>query len=160
MKKLLILLGMGGHTSQILKLVDSLGPKYKYDYIIGDDDQTSSKKIKFKGKIYKMFNPRKMNDNSLFIVFLKMFPAIIDAFRILLKSKPKVVISAGPSMTIPLFWAAKIMGIKTIFVESWVRVHHGSETGKFVYPISNLFLIQWETMKKVYPKSIYVGRLS
>jgi len=160
MKKILIVLGMGGHTSQILRLVDLMGPDYNYEYIVGHDDQTSAKKVTFLGKIHQMKNPRLMKDKSLIKVFFNMFPTTIDAFRILRKSKPYAIISAGPSLTIPLFWLAKLFGIKTVFVESWVRVHHKSQTGKLVYPVSDLFLVQWATMKKVYPKVVYAGRLS
>ena len=116
--------------------------------------------MKFLGKIYRMKNPRLMKDKSLIKVFFNMFPTTIAAFRILRKSNPDTIISAGPSLTIPLFWLAKIIRIKTIFVESWVRVHHKSQTGKLVYPVSDLFLVQWATMKKVYPKAVYAGRLS
>lgn len=160
MQKALIVLGMGGHTSQMLRLVNHLGEHYIYEYVIGDDDATSKNQIKYKGKIHVMKNPRLMKDKSLIPVFFKMFPATLDSFRILRKTKPKVIVSAGPSLTIPLFWAAKLLGIKTIFVESWVRVHHKSQTGKLVYPVSDLFLVQWPTLKKVYPKAIYAGRLS
>ena len=160
MQKLLIHLGMGGHTSQTLRLVDLLGPNYKYEYLIGHDDQTSAKKIKFPEKIYKIKNPRLMKDKSLLKVFFNMFPITIQAFKILRKSRPSAIISAGPSQTIPLFWLAKLLGIKTIFLESWVRVHHKSKTGKLVYPVSDLFFIQWKSLKKVYPKAIYAGRLS
>lgn len=160
MKKVLVVLGMGGHTSQILRLVKSLGDSYQYEYIIGHDDQTSVKKIPFPGKVYKMYNPRLMTDKSLVKVFFNMFPATIDAYKILNKAKPHTIISAGPALTIPLFWLAKLKRIKTIFIESWVRVHHGSQTGRFVYPVTDRFLVQWETMKKRYPKAIYAGRLS
>lgn len=160
MKKLLIILGMGGHTSQVLKLVDSLGPNYKYQYILGHDDKTSAKKIRFPGKLYVMKNPRLMKEKSLIKVFFNMFPASIGAFKVLWNVKPQVIVGAGPSMCIPLFWLAKIMGIKTIFIESWVRVHHKSHAGRLVYPVSDLFLVQWQSMKKVYPKAVYAGRLS
>ena len=158
--KALIMLGMGGHTSQILRLVNLLDENYKYEYIIGHDDNTSVKKIKYPGKIHIIKNPRLMKNKSLVKVFFNMFPTTIGAIKILLKSKPHAIISAGPSMTIPTFWIAKLLGIKTIFLESWVRVHHKSQTGKLVYPITDLFIVQWHTMKKAYQKAKYVGRLS
>jgi beta-1,4-N-acetylglucosaminyltransferase len=158
--KALIMLGMGGHTSQILRLVNLLDENYKYEYIIGHDDNTSVKKIKYPGKIHIIKNPRLMKNKSLVKVFFNMFPTTIGAIKILLKSKPHAIISAGPSMTIPTFWIAKLLGIKTIFLESWVRVHHKSQTGKLVYPVTDLFIVQWHTMKKAYPKAKYVGRLS
>ncbi len=159
-KNLLIHLGMGGHTSQILELTKNLDPTHQFQYLVGHDDQTSAKKIHHPGKVHTIKNPRLMKDKSLFRVVLNMFPTTIQGFNILRKAKPDVFISAGPSAAIPLFWIAKVMGIKTIFIESWVRVHHKSQTGKLVYPVSDLFLVQWESMKKVYPKAKHAGRLS
>ncbi len=159
-RKVLVVLGMGGHTAQILRLIDLLGEKYDYEYIIGHDDRTSSAKIKFKGNVHTMRNPRLMEDKSLLKVTKNMVPSTVQAFKILRKVKPDAVLSAGPALTIPLFWLAKLKGIKTMFVESWVRVHHKSLTGKLVYPVSDLFIVQWESMKKVYPKAVYAGRLS
>ena len=160
MQTILIHLGMGGHTSQILRLLDLIGPNYNYEYILGHDDQTSAKKVRFRGPIHQIKNPRLMKDKSLIKVFFNMFPTTIQAYKILRKVRPKAIISAGPSMAIPLFWIAKVLGIKTIFIESWVRVHHKSQTGKLVYPASDIFFVQWESMKKVYPKAVYAGRLS
>ena len=160
MQTILIHLGMGGHTSQILRLLDLIGPNYNYEYILGHDDQTSAKKVRFRGPIHQIKNPRLMKDKSLIKVFFNMFPTTIQAYKILRKVRPKAIISAGPSMAIPLFWLAKMMRIKTIFIESWVRVHHKSQTGKLVYPVSDIFFVQWESMKKVYPKAVYAGRLS
>ncbi|MBI2145782.1 hypothetical protein HYU22_00400 [Candidatus Woesearchaeota archaeon] len=160
MQKLLIVLGMGGHTSQMLQVVQRLGPRYEYEYVLGHDDTTSLNMIHFKGKVYTMKNPRLMKDNSLVKVFFKMFPATLDGFRILRHSQPNAILSAGPSLAIPLFWLAKMIGIKTIFIESWVRVHHKSWAGRLVYPVSDLFFVQWESLKKVYPKAIFAGRLS
>ncbi len=164
MQKLLIHLGMGGHTSQILRVVEQLEQKknqdFVYEYLIGHDDKTSSSKIIFPGKIRQVKNPRLMQDKSLVIVVLKMIPTTIQLLKLLRKTKPDAVISTGPSLAIPLFWLAKLLSIRTIFIESWVRVYHKSQAGRLVYPVSDLFIVQWPTMQKVYPKAIYAGRLS
>lgn len=157
---MLVVLGMGGHTSQIVHLLDLLGDAYEYEYVIGHDDHTSAAKIKHNGKILMMRNPRLMTDRILHKVVFNMVPATFQAFSILQKTKPDAILSAGPALTIPLFWLAKARGVKTIFIESWVRVYHKSLTGKLVYPVSDLFFVQWESMKKVYPRAIYAGRLS
>jgi len=46
-----------------------------------------------------------------------------------------------------------------IFIESWARVYSKSDSGKLVYPIADLFFVQWKEMEKVYPHAIYAGRL-
>lgn len=160
MSKLLVHLGMGGHTSQILRVVQGLGKSYTYEYVVGHDDQTSAAKIPFPGSIHRMLNPRLMTDTSLLKVAWQMIPATRDAWKILRSIRPDAIISTGPALAIPLFWLAKFLGIKTIFIESWVRVEHSSLAGRLVYPVSSLFFVQWPTMKKVFPKAIYAGRLS
>ncbi len=163
-KKLLVHLGMGGHTSQMLHLLQLLGNNFDnnfyYSYLIGHDDQTSGKKIPYAGPVHIVNNPRLMSDASVWQVAFKMVPTSWQVFRLLLKVKPDAILSSGPSLAIPLFWIAKLLRIKTIFVESWVRVHHKSQAGKLVYLVSDLFFVQWESLKQVYPKAIYAGRLS
>lgn len=160
MAKVLVALGMGGHTSQILRLVDGIDEKHKLCYLICSDDKTSKAKIRKPGLIYHMKNPRDMKDKFLGKVALKMIPASRDVFKVLRHAKPDVVLCSGPSMAIPLFWIAKLFRIKTIFLESWVRVHNKSQAGRFVYSVTDLFIIQWRTMVHEYPKAIFKGRLS
>ena len=160
MSKVLVHLGMGGHTSQISRLLSDLGPSLNYEYLIGHDDTTSLKKMPYPGEIHRVKNPRLMDDHSLFLVALKMIPTSFQVLRVLQKAKPDAVLSSGPALAIPLFWLAKLFRIKTIFIESWVRVHHKSLTGKLVYPVSDLFFVQWLSLKQQYPKAVYAGRLS
>ncbi|MEK6909902.1 MAG: polysaccharide biosynthesis protein, partial [Candidatus Aenigmatarchaeota archaeon] len=39
------------------------------------------------------------------------------------------------------------------------RVRKPSKSGKLVYPIANLFFVQWEDLKSEYPRAVYAGRL-
>ena len=65
MAKILVALGMGGHTSQILRLVDKLDPQHELCYLICTDDKTSKAKIRKPGPTYYMKNPRDMKDKFL-----------------------------------------------------------------------------------------------
>ena len=38
-------------------------------------------------------------------------------------------------------------------VESFAKLTNSSMTGRKVYPFADYFFVQWEEMKKVYPKS-------
>jgi len=159
-KTILVVLGSGGHTAQILRLVNLLGDKYDYEYIVGREDKTSEKRIKYFGRVFRLNTPRLMKDKSLFVVYLKMILTTIDALKILFRTKSKVILSAGPASSLPLFFLAKkLFGKKTIFIESWVRVRNKSITGGLIYPHSNLFFVQWPEMKKQYPNAIFAGRL-
>ncbi|MBS4769553.1 UDP-N-acetylglucosamine--LPS N-acetylglucosamine transferase [Carnobacteriaceae bacterium zg-ZUI240] len=101
-------------------------------------------------KLYHCYYPTNRNIwNLLRNLFL--------AFKVLRKEKPSVIISSGAAVAIPFFYVGKLMGIKTVFVEVFDRVDKATLTGKLVYPVSDLFFVQWEEMKKVYPKAIYIG---
>lgn len=76
------------------------------------------------------------------------------AWNILKEEKPDLIISAGAAVAVPFFYIGKLMGAKTIYIEVIDRINRPTLTGKIVYPISDRFIVQWEEMKKVYPKSM------
>ena len=81
----------------------------------------------------------------------------IQSLRILLKEKPELIVSTGADVTIPICYLAKLLGAKVIFIESVCRVKDLSPTGKILYPIADLFLVQWEKLAKKYRKARYWG---
>lgn len=51
------------------------------------------------------------------------------------------------------------MGAKTVYIEVFDRYDKPTLTGKLVYPITDCFIVEWEEMKKVYPKAINLGSI-
>jgi hypothetical protein len=49
------------------------------------------------------------------------------------------------------------MKSKIIYIESFARVYNASLTGRLVYGIADMFLVQSEELLKVYPRAKYVG---
>ena len=83
---------------------------------------------------------------------LIMASASLSILRVLLKEKPKLIVSTGSEIAIPAFYLARLLGIKTIFIETWTRVIQPSGTGRLVYPVSDIFLVQWERLLGKYGK--------
>ncbi len=81
------------------------------------------------------------------------------AWKVLREKKPDLIISSGAAVAVPFFYIGKILGIKTIYVEVFDRFDKPTLTGKLVYPIADCFIVQWEEMKKVYPKAINLGSI-
>jgi beta-1,4-N-acetylglucosaminyltransferase len=159
-KNVAIILGSGGHTTQILRLVDKMGKKYDYTYIIANTDSTSEKHIRIKGSVHYVYDTRLKTDKNLIKIILKFIPSTIETIKILNKIKPDFIIGCGPGMNLHVLWIAKyLFRAKLIFFESWVRVYNKSLTGRLIYPFSDLFMVQWRTMIKKYPKAVFVGRL-
>lgn len=88
----------------------------------------------------------------------RMFLALFWSLQVLLRERPDVILSLGAEIALPFFFWSKLLGIRTIFIESWCRVENLSKTGKLVYPIADAFLVQWPQLLKVCgPKAQYQG---
>ena len=88
----------------------------------------------------------------------KMILAFFKIFWILFKERPKVVVSTGSEIAIPTLYIAKLMRIKTVFIESWCRVKNPSGAGRLVYDVSDIFLVQWPLLLNKYgDKTKYFG---
>ena len=70
-----------------------------------------------------------------------------------------VVIATGAHTTVPICYIAKLFGKKVIFIETFANITTKTLSGKLVYPIADLFLVQWEEMLKLYPNAKYRGGL-
>jgi UDP-N-acetylglucosamine:LPS N-acetylglucosamine transferase len=81
------------------------------------------------------------------------------AWRTLRRTRPDVIVSSGAGVAFPFFLVARLLGIKTVFVEAYERIDNPSLTGRLCYPLSDLFLLQWEEQSRFYPRGRLIGRL-
>jgi len=81
-----------------------------------------------------------------------MFRNAALAWRMLRRERPSVVISTGAGVAFPFFVIAKLLRIRTIYVEVFDRVDSATLTGRLCYPLSDLFLVQWEEQRQLYPR--------
>ena len=92
------------------------------------------------------------------ITFLPKFIFLfIQAFIMLKREKPDFIITTGALIAYPFCILAKILEINVLYVESFARVKKPSLTGRLLYNFSDLFIVQWENMLKLYPKSVLGG---
>lgn len=99
---------------------------------------------------------RQINRKEPFFLF-HFAVLFIQAWKIVKKENPDCIISTGALMTYPFCLIGKMKKKKIIYIESFARVDEKSLTGKLMEPIADLFLVQWEEMKELYPKAIYAG---
>jgi UDP-N-acetylglucosamine:LPS N-acetylglucosamine transferase len=81
---------------------------------------------------------------------VRLLKSIWPAWQILRREKPAWVVSTGSEIALPFFWLAKLLHIKTIYIECVCRVTTASQTGKLLYPITTHFFVQWPGLVKVY----------
>lgn len=158
--KICLICSPGGHLIESLKLVDAFKPNELFLITYKENFDFSA----IPGNTYLIKNLLvKRVDSSKIVKSIYLFTSMLfltfKEFLILLKEKPDVIVSTGSEIAIPAFYIAKILRKKTIFVESLTRISELSGTGKLVYPITDVFLVQWEDLTKKYKKSIYKGNI-
>ena len=98
------------------------------------------------------------NDSRLTYIkgYLRLFG---QCFKVLKQFRPKVIVSTGSNVAVPLFWFGKLFGCKLIFIETRAHVYNKSLTGKLVGGFSDVVIVQWREMLDVYNKAEYYGVL-
>ena len=46
-----------------------------------------------------------------------------------------------------------------VYIEVYDRIDKATITGKIVYPISDLFVLQWNEQRRFYPNGVVLGGL-
>ena len=139
----------GGHIYELMQL-NELFEKYPGILI------TESKNvIKAFDAVYTLDQVNRKSVRYLFR-FIKSFLTIR---KILAKERPTHIVSFGAMCTVPVCIVGKLMKIKVVHVESYTRIKDISLTGKILYPLADLFIVQWQQLVRKYPKAIYGGKL-
>jgi UDP-N-acetylglucosamine:LPS N-acetylglucosamine transferase len=93
------------------------------------------------------------------LFLFKMFINTLKSVKIWFKEKPDFVVTTGAMVVLPMAFIAKVMGKKLIFIETYARVRGGTRSGKLMYKYADLFIVQWEPLKEIYPNAVYGGSI-
>ena len=153
MKRVMFISSMGGHLTELMQLKNIFK---NYDYIIITEKHKSTVGLKsrYKSKIDYLKAGNK--DHMLKYIFIIPYN-IIKSLKLFLKFKPDVIVTTGAHTSVMMCYIAKIFRKKVIYIESFANVETKTLSGRLVYPISDIFIVQWHSMLKLYPKAIYGG---
>ena len=136
--KICLVCSQGGHYTETLQLLDAF---QGHQFFFATSHGTRDAEIAMLAPVYYM--------NNIGTSVWRMFLAIFWAQNILWRERPDVILSLGSEIAIPFFYLGKLHGIKTIFIESWCRVENLSKTAQLVYPVADVFLVQWPQLLKI-----------
>lgn len=148
-KKICLVGSSGGHLTH-LYLLKPIWENTERFWVTFDKEDSRS--ILKKEKFYKCYFPTNRN-------IINLIKNTFLAIKILKKEKPDIIISSGAAVAVPFFYIGKLFKAKTVYIEVFDRYDKPTLTGKLVYPITDKFIVQWEEMKKVYPKAINLGSI-
>jgi len=166
-----LVLGSGGHTAEMLKLVQTLD-KQVYTprtYFIAQTDKFSQDKLaesETENKDYSVcLIPRSREvAQSYMTSILTTSLSFLHCLPLVLASQPQLLLVNGPGTCVPLAVIARLLSLariskcKIVFVESLCRVKTLSLTGKILQFFANEVLVQWPELALKYPRTKYIGR--
>ncbi|MDP1727421.1 MAG: hypothetical protein Q8M15_11610 [Bacteroidota bacterium] len=111
--------------------------------------------------------PHLQNLDNINLVFIKnphtnvlsYFRNLLQSISIYNKYRPEIILTTGSGIAISMFILGKMMGSKTIYIESGSRINYPSKTGRLLYRFSNHFIIQSALLKPYFPKAILITGL-
>lgn len=139
----------GGHFSE-LRSLNSIWNQYNRFWVSFPSCDT---KVLLKNEIfYHGYYPTNRN-------LINFFRNFFLAFKVLLKERPDVLVSTGAGLCVPFFILGKLFFIKTIYIESMARIYNLSLSGKLVYFLTDVFIVQWPQLADFYKKAVYKGQI-
>lgn len=148
----------GGHLDEMLNIMAAFEG---HDIFFMTTMAPTTKNLCKKYRVY--YVRRQYNTSQRWAVYLREFLLVIKLLAvsliILLKEKPKAIISTGGGATIPICYLGKLFRVKIIYIQSLANTTDLSGTGKIIYPIADLFLVQWKLLQEKYKKVAYWGRV-
>ena len=145
--KILAIASPGGHWIQLNKICNPLDNRFNILYVTPNSQFISNKN----NRIIK--NIIDASADSKFKVLILALQVII----LLVKERPKFIISTGAAPGAIAFLIAKYLPIKTIWIDSIANVKQLSRSGKMVRNSADVILTQWEALSD--EKVMYKGSL-
>lgn len=149
MKKVLFIASTGGHLNELMQLKDMFN---YYDYHLVTEKTNSNKYLKkeYGKKINYLIYGTK--HHMLTYPFKLLINCFISLF-IYLRFRPDYIITTGTHTAGPMCLIGKIFGSRVIYIETFANMVTKTATGKLLYPVADKFIVQWKSMKKLYPDS-------
>ncbi len=174
-KSIMVILGSGGHTGEILIMISKLDfNKFTDCYFICAHNDTNSfdkaketiqaeKFPKTQFHFIKIRRSRNVGQSFISSVPTTLL-SMLHAMWIILKTRPSIVVSNGPGVAVPLLFIGFFLRVcmiltefKILFVESFCRTSSVSLSGKIVEKICDRFIVLWKSLES--KKREYIGKI-
>ena len=152
-RRVMFIASTGGHLEELLQLEPMFS---KYDYCLITENTKSNQYLK-----------KQYGKKVRYLVYGTKYHFLSYPFKLLwncflslyyyLKFRPDYIITTGVHTAGPMCCIGKILGSKIIYIETFANMVTKTVTGKLLYPISDKFIVQWESMKKIYPNAEFGG---
>lgn len=176
-KHIMIFLGSGGHTGEMLRILEKIDiGGAKATWIASSGDSSSLEKAKaFEEKSTRQKSntaryltvprARKVGEPAFLAIKSTLSSFGATASALYREPKPDVLLVNGPGTSVPIayvLFAFKFLGIcrtRIIYIESLARVHLLSLSGRLIAPTADRILVQWPQVRLSCHRAEYYGIL-
>ena len=169
---LLVILGSGGHTGEMLTLLSGLDLTQFADIrtLRAREDEGSLRQLltalpkSSHFTHHTILRSRRVGQSYFSSIFTTLL-SLVQAVWVVLLIRPRMILTNGPGTAVPVCYVAwgfgLLLGLRTscVYVESVCRVQTLSWSGRLMYLIATTFIVQWESLKKQYPRAHFHGLL-
>ena len=158
-----IVLGSGGHTAEMLRMLESSGRGHsEFTFWVSEGDNLSLQKLESKCSVILVPRPRKVGQ-SVVSSIARLPRCIFVVVLSLMRHWPCKIICNGPGLCFIVALFAKLIRLLVfgslpkvgiVYIESVARVLTLSLTGKLMKHLADRFIVQWpELLLQVPPGS-------
>jgi UDP-N-acetylglucosamine:LPS N-acetylglucosamine transferase len=151
----LVILSGGGFTFETKCLLSALEDKFDFIYLKTAHGGVPGEDGIPYGKAYAALSFASKTKPSVAASLRAFFKTFAMTLRVIRRTDIDLVLAAACSHAVPMLLAGRLLGRRTICIESITRVDRLSNTGKLVYHLrlASTFLVQWPNLRNDYPLS-------
>lgn len=145
--KVCIVSSCGGHLTEVRCLLPAYADLPHF-YVLND----------------RALLPADMHGRTFFISHSerdwRFFLNLWEAFQILRRERPTVVLSTGAGCAVPFSLVGRLFfGTRIVYIETITRTRRPSLTGRIMYRLAHHFFYQWEPLGAWFPRATFGGPL-
>ena len=152
-RRVMFISSTGGHLHELLQL-KKMFKNYEYSLITEKTKSNLYLKEEYGKRVKFLIYGTK---HHILTYPFKLLANCFISLYYYLKFRPDYIITTGVHTAGPMCCIGKIFGSKIIYNETFANMVTKTATGRLVYPISDKFIVQWESMKNLYPKADFGG---
>ena len=135
-KKVMAVASIGGHWIQLLRIARPMEEHYDMIYV------STNPKCATMVEGQKFYQTTDFSRTDAW----KMIPSFFKAIKLIWREKPDAIITTGAAPGLVFLLVGKLLGIKTIWIDSIANAKHLSASGRIASKFASRTYAQWQDL--------------
>ena len=136
MKKVMAVASIGGHWIQLLRIARPMEEHYEMVYV------STHPKCATMVEGQKFYQTADFSRTDAW----KLIPSFFKALKTIVQEKPDAIITTGAAPGLVYLLAGKLLGRKTIWIDSIANAEHLSASGRMASKFASRIYTQWKDL--------------